>query len=134
MSVNTRGFIHSENAKNFHNLKPLIDYIAERYELTGVYYAHWEGIRIGFLDGKERRLLNVFSRYTNYENEGFPSFDNTARRGLLPKSPPFIVLFDLGCSGNSDKIIKGIVQYFGGGYFIHNDSNNDWEIVEGKQN
>lgn len=133
MGVNTKGFIHSENAKKFHDILPLIDYIRDNYEVTGVYPVNWEGIQISFKDGEDKRLLSVFTRYSSYVNEDYPKFKNTATFSPYTDKG-YIVLFDVNCWGNSVDIIKGIVSHFGGGYMIENDCNDNWIEVKNENN
>ena len=127
MSVSTKGFLHSEQAKSFSYLK-LIDYIRENYELTHISPSSSHYMAISFNHNSETRTLSVLSKYTSYVNEGYPQFENTTRLGTYGEK--YIILFDVNNWGDSEKIIKGIVQHFGGGFFLKNDcSDDDWEDV-----
>jgi len=131
MSVDTKGFLYSSEAKSFDYL-PLIEYIKENYSITAVEPGNGY-MAIYFRDGNDIRQLMVWSKYMSYINEDYPEFKNTTRYGLPSSKKSYIVLFDLPCWGNSGEIIKGIVEYFGGGYFIKNDCEDEWETIEGKK-
>lgn len=128
MTINTKGFLHSDQAVNFEYLA-LIDYIRENYKITGVYPSK-DWMTICFSDGDDKRVLSIFGQYTSYHKEGYPIFHNTAK---IFRDRNFIVCFHIGCNGNSDKIIHGIIKHFGGGYFIHNDCESEWEIIGGQK-
>ena len=128
MGISTKGFLHSEEATKFRWID-LINYIGDQYKIEGIKPVE-DGMYIDMVDNGEYRHLQVLGKYDSYVVENYPEFKNTAKTTILPSAKPYIVMFSLGCSGNSDKIICGIVEHFGGGYFLHNDCDSDWEIVD----
>lgn len=129
MSISTKGFLHSTQAKEFTLLK-LIDFIRDNYEITGVYPSGNDYTTISFNHNDDSRSLSVFSKYTSYANEGYPEFLNTSRVGGSQFGKKYIVLFTVNNWGRSEDIIKGFIQNFGGGFFLENDcSDDEWEVV-----
>lgn len=123
MGVDTKGFLFGENKENF-SIEKLVQYLDTNYTDVGLGSLFNEkDCLIYFKDSNEWRMLFLFQNYSSYCHENYPNLEDGS-----------IILFDLGCWGNSVKIMEGILEEFGGGYIIENDCNDDWKLITSDRN
>jgi hypothetical protein len=119
MSIDTKGFIYGIRKEGF-SLENLVEYIKEVYNASPCVEVEKDSvIRIHFNYSNKNRFLWIFTNYKSYKTENY-------LQSIKDSGEESIILFSLGCWGNSVKIMKNIISFLGGGYILNNDCSGEW--------